>query len=274
MKKIIIAFDGASYSPGAFELGMRLNELEPVLLTGVFLPQLDLPDLAEFSYANMGAGYVPMLEAYSREAVEKTVDQFENDCIRNGIEYRVHRESLDFSMAALQKETRYADLLILGNESFYANLGTDKPNDYLLETLHNAECPVLITPEKFRFPESIVLTFDGSEDSVYAIKQFAALLPHLCSLKTILLYGTDSKNPQLPDADYIKELSARHFPDLTIELLEADPARYFDTWIHDIKAPLLVCGAYGRSRLSLYFSKSFVADVIRDHAVPIFITHR
>lgn len=274
MKKIIIAFDGASYSPGAFELAMRLNELEPILLTGVFLPQLDLPDLAAFSYANMGAGYMPMMEEYSREVVEKTVEQFEHDCVRNGVEYRVHREMLGFSMAELQKETRYADLLILGNEVFYASLGTDKPNDYLLETLHQSECPVLITPEKFRFPDSLVLAYDGSEDSVYAIKQFAALFPALCTLKTVLVYGTDSKHPQLPDADYIKELAARHFPDLTMEVMEAAPARYFGTWIRDINDPLLICGAYGRSRLSLYFSKSFISDVIRDHTLPIFITHR
>ena len=39
MKKILIAFDGTHFSDGAFEFARRVNELQPILLTGVFLPQ-------------------------------------------------------------------------------------------------------------------------------------------------------------------------------------------------------------------------------------------
>ena len=37
MKKVVIAFDGNHFSEGAFEFVRRLNELQPILLTGVFL---------------------------------------------------------------------------------------------------------------------------------------------------------------------------------------------------------------------------------------------
>ena len=45
MKTIILAFDGVHFSEGAFEFARRLNESQPVLLTGVFLPQAELSNL-------------------------------------------------------------------------------------------------------------------------------------------------------------------------------------------------------------------------------------
>ncbi|MCK7557165.1 universal stress protein [Chitinophaga sedimenti] len=223
MKKIVIAFDAGNYSHGAFEMARRLNEPETILLTGVFLPQMELPQITDYTYGSMGAGYMTMMEQYNAETVAATVAQFESDCVHNGIEYRVHRDVTGFSLDQLQKETRYADLLILGHEMFYANLGTDHPNDYLTETLHRSECPVLVTPEHFRFPSSLILAYDGSADSIFAIKSFAHLFPELCTLKTTLIFASKTVRSQVPDADYIEELCARHFPDLTIEILQADP---------------------------------------------------
>jgi nucleotide-binding universal stress UspA family protein len=37
---------------------------------------------------------------------------------------------------------------------------------------------------------------------------------------------------------------------------------------------LLVAGAYGRSELSGMFRKSFLAEVIAEHKVPIFVAHK
>ena len=41
MKKILLAFEGSHFSEGAFEFARKLNELSPVQLTGVFLPQIE-----------------------------------------------------------------------------------------------------------------------------------------------------------------------------------------------------------------------------------------
>jgi hypothetical protein len=35
-----------------------------------------------------------------------------------------------------------------------------------------------------------------------------------------------------------------------------------------------VCGAFSRSMLSQFFRHSFVEDVIRNHKIPVFISHR
>lgn len=273
MKKIIIAFDGTNFSEGAFDFARRLNEMEPILLTGVFLPQTQLANL--WSYADgVTVPNIPLLENDESELVQQNIERFEKLSRSNGIEYRVHKDFYDFVIPELRKESLYADLLILGSEVFYEQAGASAHHIYLREALHGVKCPVLLVPEKFDFPENIILAYDGSEEAVFAIKQFAYLFPELTKLKTLLVYATKDVEKDIPDRIQMEELLARHFPDLTLFKLDINPKAYFNTWIMDNKSALLVSGSYGRSGLSLLFKKSFVKNVITDHRLPVFIAHK
>ncbi|WP_298733413.1 universal stress protein [uncultured Chitinophaga sp.] len=272
MKKVLIAFDNGHFSEGAFEFARRMNEIEPILLTGVFLPNLDYSELT-FAYGG-ALPVVPLIKGFDPKVAEQQLLAFQAACVREHIEHRVHKDERDFAFPVLQKETRFADLLLLGSEKFYANIGTAAPNEYLRMALHEAECPVILAPEKFAFPQSNVLAYDGSDDAAFAIKSFCSLFPAFCTNATILVYASDKDMPEIPDLDYIKELSARHFNDLRLHVLQADPRKYFDTWISDMNDPILVCGSFGRSGISQLFRRSFVSEVISDHSVPVFIAHR
>lgn len=275
MRKILLAFDGTNFSKGAFEFAKRINELSPVLVTGVFLPQINYSNI--WSYAGSAAlspMFIPMVEDEDTIAIEKNIAMFESLCEKNHIEYRVHKDFTDFALPALTKETRFADLLIIGSEYFYKNLGVGEPNESVTDTLHGAECPVLVVPEEFEFPQSNIVAYDGGEDSVFAIKQFAYLFPELCGNKTLLVYAKEEGNKELPDESYIEELAARHFNDLTLLKLQINPRDFFETWIRDRKGSVLISGAFSRSIFSRMFKKSFVTDTIRDHKIPVFITHR
>jgi len=272
MKKIILAFDGANFSEGAFEFARRLNDMEPVLLTGVFLPQTQLANL--WSYAkNESVPFIPLLESDESEVVKENIGRFEKLCQSNSIDYRVHKDFYDFALPELKRESMYADLLILGSEVFYSQ-AEGKPAIYLQEALHDVKCPVLVVPEKFDFPENIILAFDGSDEAVFAIKQFAYLFPELTRLKTLLVYAAKDIKEDIPDRIQMEELLARHFPDLTLFKLDINPKAFFNTWIMDNRSALLVSGSYGRSGISQLFKKSFVKDIISDHRLPVFIAHK
>lgn len=274
MKKILLVFDGAHFSEGAFSFARKMNERSPILLTGVFLPQIDYAALWSYSAA-VGSGLImPTMEDDDAAAIGKNIDRFSSACQSAGIEYRVHKDFSDFVLPGLKKETRFADLLILGSESFYAFLGVDEPNSYLKDAIHNAECPVLVVPEQFDFPEKNYLAYDGSESSVYAIKQFVYLFPELTGNKSVLLYAKADDEIAFPDEQDIEELVSRHFSDLTLFKLGVDPKKYFALWSGEKQGAILVCGAFGRSALSMLFKKSFVSDVIRDHKLPVFIATR
>lgn len=274
MKKILLASDGAHFSEGAFEFVRRLNEINPILLTGVFLPQAQLANLWSYADGMNGPLFIPLVESGEASIADENIRRFEHLCVNNGIDYRVHKDYYDFALPELKKETRFADLLVLGTEKFYENMGTDKPNDYLRDVLHGVECPVLLVPEKFSFPESIVLSYDGSEASVYAIKQFAYLFPELCNRKTLLVYSNEAEKEDFPEKIPMEELVARHFSDLTFFKLNVNPKKYFASWVMEKKGALLVSGSYARSGVSQLFRKSFVQEVISNHQLPVFIAHR
>jgi len=272
MKKVLLAFDGKHFSQGMFEFAKYLNEKQPVLLAGVFLPTIEFTEQL-YSFGGVtGPIYFPELNLEENQGVEKNIEQLKTLCQKQGIEYRVHDAPVQHIIDELKKETRYADLLIAGSELFYENPGEDTQRDYLENLLHKAECPVIIVPEKYAVPESVILAYDGSEDSVYAIKQFAYLLPELTSLKSILVYASTENN--VPDMSYIEELAARHFSDITFFRLEANPEKYFDTWLTDNKNTILVAGAYARNFLSEFLKKSFINKTMLEHKLPIFIAHK
>jgi nucleotide-binding universal stress UspA family protein len=274
MKKILLAFDGAHFSEGAFEFARKMNELSPILLTGVFMPLIDYAGLWSYSAAAVSGMVVPMINEDDAANIEDNVSRFSTLCESAHIEFRVHKDFSEFALPGLKKETRFADLLILGSESFYHNISSEEPNSYLKDAVHNAECPVVIVPEHFEFPEKNILAYDGTDSSVYAIKHFAYLFPELTDNKTVLAYVKDNDQIAFPDEQNIEELVSRHFPDLTFFKLGIDPKKYFALWMSERKDSILVCGAYSRSSFSMLFKRSFVTEVIRDHKIPVFIANR
>jgi hypothetical protein len=276
MKKVIIPFDGAHFSQGAIDFAISLNEVEPILLSGVFLPQMDYANLWTFSGGGMaGPVFIPLMEDADVELIEKNIARFTSVCQNNDIDFRVHKNVYESPIPELKNESRFADLLIIGSEAFYENMGTNDPNTYFKDTLRQAECPVVIVPESFTFPESVVLSYDGSESSVYAIKQFAYLFPQLSEKATLLVTAGDSGTEQeFPEESNIEELAARHFRDLTFMRVQLEPRKYFSTWLMYRKSTILVAGSFGRSAFSDFFKKSFISDVISTHRIPVFLAHR
>ncbi|MBC9914835.1 hypothetical protein [Chitinophaga varians] len=267
MKKILLAVDDGHFPEGAFRFARKMHELEPITLCGVFLPELDLT--ANLNYTSL---FIPLTENYAAISIEQSVQTFREYCRQYNIHHLVHHDLQEYALKLLRKESLFSDLMLLSSEKFYADL-LFGPGGFLGSALHQSACPLIAVPEDAVFPESLILTYDGSASSVYAIKSFAWLFPQLCSLKTTLLYShTDGAPP--PDTGGIMELVQYHFPNLSTGSINTIPERYFNTWLSDIPHPMVVCGAYGRSLLSRVFRRSFVEDTLRAHQVPVFIAHR
>ena len=275
MKKVIIAFDGKHFSKGAINMAQYLNEHEPILLTGIFLSAVDYRDVIGVGAVGLGGPvFMPVLEKEDEVIIKESIEHFEEVCRHKGFEYRVHKDNELFALEELITETRFADLLIISGENFYMNVGEKQPNDYMQRVLHKSECPVMVVPENYEMPNNIVLTYDGSEDAVYAIKQFAYLLPELCAKEATLFFASH-KEDDLPERDRISELAARHFKKLTLQRMDIPkPAKLFNEWIGEKKGTIVVAGSFARSGLSESIRKSFIYETIADHRAPVFIAHK
>jgi len=275
MKKILLAVAENKLPESAFEFIRQLNEINPVLLTGVFLREIIYTFDPAFSYYGMlgGSTYSPETEAIMQEDTQERIEWFEKACRKYNIEYRIHNDTDDLVIPELVKESRFADLLVVSAEAFYHLSETTEPEGYLKSILHLAECPVLIVPSSFTFPEKVALTYDGGESSVYAIKQFAYILNEFCNKEAVVVYQASGKDETMPDEMLIHELAARHFNAPAFLMLRENIFKLGE-WANAQQSAILVTGSYSRSNLSELFKKNFISEIIRAHKMPVFIAHK
>ena len=272
MNKILLVFDGTHFSRQALEFIRQLNEIQ---LTGLFVPQANYANMRSLSAGGRAEPFfIPLPEEEDKLAVGKNIQEFERICKHNNIDYSVHKDLFDFALPEIKKECRFADLLILCSELFYKETAKEEPNEYVKEILHHSECPVLLLPEEFEFPSTNILAYDGTESSVFAIKQFAYLFPSLLGQETVVVFVNEKVGNSVPDNGYIEELVSRHFNKPVFMNLYYYPQKYFNLWAMGKKGGIIISGAFGGSALSRMFHKSFIKEVIHDHKLPVFIAHR
>jgi hypothetical protein len=272
MKKILIAFDGTHFSSGACEFALKLHQMQPLMLTGVFMPQLSFASLWSYSGGPPVPDVIPY-EDEDDEAVQNNILQFQQFCSDHKIPCTVHKDFFDFALPELKKETRFADLLILSSETFYHRISGANAAEYVKEALHVSECPVIALPEQYVFPERVFLAYDGSESSVYAIRQFAYLLPELTGLETSVFCLKHDEASDLPEESYIKELLSQHFKQYDLLKLNLSNKKQLSEWLSH-KNAILVSGSLGRNFLSQLFRDSFISKIIEEHQYPVFIAHK
>jgi hypothetical protein len=275
MKKIIIALDGTHFPKGAFEFAKYINNSSDILLAGIFLSPIDYSKLLAFSGME-GIALMPewLMRNEDDEIVNKNIHLFEEACVKEGIQYRIHKDNDLSALASLVEESRFADVLLVSSELFYENVQKQQPNFYLEEVLKKAECSVVLIPEKFTEPQQVVLTYDGSESSVFAVKQFAYLFPEFTRQETVLVSINKAEAVELPEYNIVTELVSRHYPSLQITNLPMVDRKDFAVWMEEQPNSFITIGAYSRSMFPALFKKSFASTVIHDLNMPIFISHK
>lgn len=238
-----------------------MQEYERVHARALFFRPVDYAALAA---AASGVNLTPILELEDNEREWITTHQmlFARQCEQQFISHSVHDHDEAWSSYVLIKESRFADLILVS---------ADFP--YLREALHDAECPVLVLPENFSAPEHLFMAYDGSRESLYAIKQFCYLFPGLTDLPTEILYVHDDSTDHIPDLASLQEFSRLKFNSMSFSKLHFDAREYFATWISEKQHVMLVSGSYGRSSVSYLGKRSFAEDIIHARQLPVFIAH-
>ncbi len=272
MKKILFVSTGDSYPTGAFQFLQSLKEEDPVCVTGLFFCPLDYELLAHASHAPTAAPYM-RVKANEKSIVDKHKERFRQDCEAGHIRYHIHENFDRWEKGLYATLSRFSDLVVLSGELFCEDSGLQQPNTFLHEALHVAESPVLIIPENFVPVQHLVIGYDGSKDSLFALKQFCYLFPHYLDLPTEMVYVKNEESEEIPELKQLKDFSSLHFSSMGHTKLHFKADQYFADWISEKPGVMLVTGSFGRSGLSYVARKSFADRVIRDHGVPVFIAH-
>ncbi len=274
MKKILLAFDRQKISDDMMQYILHLNNAQPIAAIGMFLPTVEMVEVP-YSFGGVPAGplYVAESEENNESLLNAEIRKFTDFCTANNIEYKVHNDFTHQVIAKIVDESRFADLLVLDNAAFYANLGAETQNDYISELLHKLECPCFMIPGVYEVPKNIIMAYDGSEQSIYALKQFSYMFPEYSKTQVLLVYFNQSKEG-VPHREEMEELMSYHYFNVSIFKLKIDPAKDLDQWVRDNGASMFVAGAYSRSFFSELFHKSFVNEIVKEHKIPVFVSHK
>ncbi len=272
MKQVLIVGAGHQFPQGPLAFLGAMKENERVHARGLFFRPVDYSTLAA---ATAGANLAPIMEFEDNEkewlSAHKTL--FARQCEEQYIPYSIHENDEEWNNGLLVKESRFADVILISGQLFFAETGNRQPNHYLLEALHDAECPVVVIPEDFSTLQHLFIAYDGSRESLYAIKQFCYLFPALTDLPTEILYVHEGGSDHIPDLEPLQQFTRLKFNSMSFSKLHFNAAEYFATWIGEKQDVLLISGSFGRSSASYLGKRSFSENIIRAHRVPIFIAH-
>ena len=281
MEKILLLCDAIKFNAGILDFATYFARLHRSKIVGVFIEQHRL-DTAPSVKSIGGYLYVEEITPSSDEInkdeahILDNVAVFKEGCLQREVSAVLHRYK-NSSVKDIIHETRYADLVILDPSLSAPNDGS-APSKLAMEILAHAECPVLIASENFEQPEEIVLAYNGSRSSVFAIKQFYYQFPCLADKKytVVQVIENEAAEAHPKEHELFHEWLQMHFPHVSFEELKGDPRTELLNYFmdnNDGRNKLLVTGAYGRNFLSSLLQPSTADLLLKAIDVPVFIAH-
>ncbi|THC46665.1 universal stress protein [Massilia sp. Mn16-1_5] len=241
---------------------------------GAHLIGLAATGMSYAAYA-MLSGQMAMLPvedfATLRTASSESLARFCTAARQSGVQSLEERLVEDELRTALLLQSRYADLVVVGQESSLHGLP-----QYL--ALHGPR-PVLVVPDSYAgepLADSIIVGWDGS---VPALRAVASALPLLAQARKV---GLALVNPQQdarlhgdePGAAMASYLTRHGVPvEVVVERTDRHAGDALLRIAHDRGAGLLVCGAFGHSRYSEIVLGGVTRVLLERARLPVLFAH-
>ena len=277
MKKIIAAFDGLKYSESTKDYAIYIARQSNTHLVGVFMddPIVTSYNIYELIVKEGASGEkLKKYKAKDNATRAKAAKKFEMACQAGGIEYTVHHDH-NIAIQELKHESIYADLLIINSKETLTHYTEKLPTRFIRDLLGDAQCPVLIVPEKYDPIQKIILLYDGEPSSVHAIKMFSYLLPQLKHLDTeVISVNPEDSTLHMPDNKLMKEFMKQHYPTAKYTVMKGWAEQEIKKYLKkSADNSLVVLGAYRRGTVSRWFRESMADVLMKEVKLPLFIAH-
>ncbi len=279
MKKILLAIDAIHPDKYALDFACFLGRLTKSPVTGIFLEN-EVAEERPIIKQMHGLLYVSReidrsSPAYREKQalIEKNIAWFKDATCNREVSCQLHRDH-GLPAKELIKESRFADVLVVDAETSFNRQYEGMPTEFVKDVLKKAECPVIISPGgQFESIEEIVLAFDGTASSVFAIRQFTYLFPQLHTKKLTILHFSKKGEPNNTDKEKLDNWLKAYYDYVGYEEKKGDAETGLYEALYNKPNILLVMGAYGRNAISTLLKPSPANLLIRILPHPIFITH-
>lgn len=222
-----------------------------------------------------------------RKTAAAALQQFEHQAARLGVGSLETRMVEDDARNALLLESRYADLVVLGQEGQNGQGERDgKPPAHARRQRRLPEFlalrgvrPVLVVPRDYAgapIPGVALAGWDGSLQSARAIQAALPLLQSASEVKLVLV-NPDSLSElpgQEPGADMARHLARQQVAvQVVVERTRATVGAALMGLARDCGAGLMVCGAYGHSRYREWILGGATRELFERVRLPLLIAH-
>lgn len=200
------------------------------------------------------------------------IQQLQHECRERGMVAELQR-GRGIALKEVVRESRFADLLLIDRRTSLNNLFHADAPGFIKDLPADAQCPVLVLPDQTGLFNEVVFAYNGSYSSVYAIREFMQLFPHMSSKKATVLYVPEKGIPIIPNEQLLKEYLHLYFTNVTVLVQNGLPDAEIRRFLQDKKNCVAVMGAYGRNTFSRFFNPGNARNMLRTLNVPVFITH-
>lgn len=277
MKKIIAAFDGLKYSESTRDYAIYMAKQTNTHLVGVFMDDriYNSYKVHELMVKDDKSGdKMKKFEAIDKATRDAAAKDFEKACQKEGLEYTIHHDH-NIAINELKHESVYADLLIIDSKETLTHYTEKQPTRFIRDLLNDAQCPVLLVPQKKSPIQKVVLLYDGEPASVHAIKMYSYLLPELKDIETeVISVNPANTTLHMPDNKLMKEFMKRHHPKAKYTVLKGLAE---DEIIKHLKRShdnsLVVLGVLRRGTVSRWFRENMADILMRELKLPLFVVH-
>lgn len=98
------------------------------------------------------------------------------------------------------------------------------------------------------------------------------MMPWFASIPAEVLTVIEPEERKLPDETLMREFIQCHYPQAIYTVLRGDAKEEIVAHLKNSSLPaLVVCGAYQRSAISMWFKASMADTLMRELAFPLFI---
>jgi nucleotide-binding universal stress UspA family protein len=209
-----------------------------------------------------------------KEERDESIEIFEQACQNDGLNYSIHRDR-NVALQDLLHESIYADLLIIGASETLTRYEEPVPSRFIRDLLNDVQCPVVVAPANYKPIDKIILLYDGEPSSVHAVRTFSYLFDSIKHFDTeVISVKSTEESFHLPDNRLIKEFIKRHYPKAEYVVLKGIAEDEIVKYLHLPKNdPMIVLGAYRRSKFSRLFRPSMADHLLQHLKMPLFIAH-
>ena len=276
-KSILLCTDGSPAADVAADHAIALAVKFRARLIALYVTDirvLEGPLLSDLSGALGAQPYstlLPQIEQLQRDKADTILKAVAKRCADKGVASEVVHETGSLVHTMLEYEQR-ADLVVLGQHGEHAKWLEGMLGSSVERMVRASIKPCLVTTDKFRPFNRILIAHDGSAESTKALRAGIDLASNLGVNVTIITVGpkdsTDAASKILKDAQ--QQALARKLS-VHMELRHGDAETEILMVCEESGADLIVMGAYGHTRIRQLILGSTTSHVLRESRVPVLL---